>query len=264
MTASRLVAPALATALALAAPLRAEAPRSGPASGVDERVGATLPLDAEFTTSTGVKTTLGSALVRGRPALLVLSYSHCAMLCSLVLRGVSELVRDSRDVPGRDFSVVNVSIDPRETPGEARRTQEIMLSRAGYPGAVARWPFLVGERDAIDRVAQSVGFRYAWDPRTEQYAHPAVLVVVSGRGEIMRYVYGVRFEPGEIAAALRGAAEARKPSLAERALRCFRFDGAAQRYAGLIHGIFRAGAALLLGGLLLGIALLVRRERAHR
>lgn len=221
---------------------------------VDEHVGARLPLGAAFTTSDGKRVTLGDFFGNGQPGLLVLSYAHCAMLCGVVLRGVSDLLRDYRPHPGERFTLVNVSIDPRETPHEAARIRASTLARAGDSGVPARAAFLVGERRSIDAVANAVGFRYAWDPPTAQYAHPAVMFVISPKGEVTRYFYGLRFEPEEVRAALFGGPPPLARSLKTAVLACFRSDVLERRYGGVIARAFQLGGLLVLaalGGLLL-------------
>ncbi|MFO7177540.1 MAG: SCO family protein [Pseudomonadota bacterium] len=231
--------------------------------GVDERVGARLPLETRFVASDGRSVRLGELVGNGKPTLLVLAYNGCSMLCSLVLRGVGELVKSSEAKLGSEYGVVTISIDPRDTFHEAARTQATMLAHAGYPDRRELWPFLVGERAAIDAVANAVGFRYRWDERTEQYAHPAVIFAISPTGEVLRYFHGIRFDPEEVRAAFAG--EPTRGTILERALACFRFDGVAARYRGLIERWFRIGAGGVLLALCLGIVLLSRKgARADR
>jgi protein SCO1/2 len=221
-------------------------------------VGATLPLATPFTTSSGRSVTLRDVLPAGKPALLVLSYSHCALLCSTVLRGVADLVRQLDAEPRASFGLVNVSIDPRETPQEAGRVQAAMLERAGRAGKPASFPFVVGNQQAVDAVARSVGFRYAWDARTQQYAHPAALIVLAPNASVARYFYGVRFDAAEVRRALEG--RERAPASAATALTCFRLDGLEQRFGKRLTWALRLGGALVLVTLLLGIAALRRAE----
>ncbi|HLV64192.1 MAG TPA: SCO family protein [Polyangiaceae bacterium] len=233
--------------------------------GVDERVGARLPLEARFVASDGRSVRLGELVGNGKPALLVLAYNRCSMLCSLVLRGVGDLVRRSETPLGSAYSLVTISIDPRDTVHEAARTQATVLAHAGYADRRELWPFLVGEKAAIDAVAEAVGFRYRWDERTEQYAHPAVIFAISPKGEVVRYLHGIRFEPAEVRAAFEGKPASEGGKLVERVLACFRFEGVAARYRGLIERAFQIGAGGIFLALCLGIALLSRKgARAGR
>jgi protein SCO1/2 len=248
-------------ALALApAPGHAEQPSGVPASGVDARLGAALPLATEFTTSEGRTVALGDVIGRGKPALLVLAYSRCSMLCSLVLRATADLVPALGLRLGEDYSLVTISIDPRETPFEAGRTQAVTLARAGEPGANSDWPFLVGEPAAIAAVADSVGFRYQWDERSEQYSHPAVIYAISGAGRVEGWFFSLRPEPERVRAALAGDGTA-SDSLGAAVLGCFRFDALGRTYGPLVQRLFQGGALLVLGALATGLVILLRRER---
>jgi protein SCO1/2 len=154
---------------------------ASPELGIDEHVGAQVPLASRFTDTTGADVTLRDVLTPGdgKPTLLVMAYARCKMLCSVVLRGVADGVKAGRLAPGRDFHLVVVSLDPRETPDEAARVQAALLERLGRTSDRRAWPYLVGAPEAVGALARSLGFRYAWDPRTEQYAHPAVVFVLT-------------------------------------------------------------------------------------
>lgn len=245
--------------------LRAETPPppSVAAISVEEKVGAQLPLSAHFRDSTGRELSLGTVLGNGKPALLVLAYTSCTMLCSLVLRGVAELVSELERSPGEAFSVVTISIDPRDTVHEAARMQAALLDAAGLPGQRERWAFLVGEKPEIDAVAEQVGFRYAWDERTEQYAHPAVVFAISRSGEVLGYFHGIRPDPKQVRAVLDGSRlRTASSELASAVLNCFRFDTSSSQYGSLIGWLLKAGAASVGLALLVLWAKLMRHERA--
>jgi len=232
--------------------------------GVDERIGAALPLDVPFTSSRGKRVKLGQVLGNGKPTLLVLAYNRCSMLCSLVLRGAADLVKDASWQFGDDFSVVTISIDPGETPHEAARTQQAIVERAGYPGQGSRWPFLVGKKASIDAVASALGFRYEWDPRTEQFAHPAVVFAIDAEGKVAGYLHGIRHDPERAWALLNGAATSASLGPASAILNCFRFDALSRRYGPWIQRLFQAGAAGVFLALGAAVVVLTRRERKKK
>ena len=190
MTRAQRVAAVLALSLFLPRSARSELPRPAPLDRVfvEEHVGALLPLEIELTSSSGARVRLGDVLGNGKPALLVLAYNRCSMLCNLVLRAVADFARESGERPGERFSIVTLGIDPRESPHEARRTQTTALERAGYANERWRWTFLLGGQSSIERITQTLGFHYRFDPRTEQYAHPAVVLAISTRGEVLRFI----------------------------------------------------------------------------
>ena len=236
------------------------------AISVEERLGAQLPLAAKFQNTKGKKVTLGSVLGNGKPAVLVLAYNRCTMLCSLVLRGVVDLVRDFEWTPGNQFTLVTISIDPSETVHEAARTQAALLDGAGLGGQLERWPFLVGDKPAIDAVASQVGFNYAWDQRTEQYAHPAVIFAISPAGKVSGYSYGIRPDPLHLRALLEGSSvpSAPKGGVTEAILNCFRFDSASSRYGAQITRAFQGGAAVLVVLVVALIGVLLSKERRRK
>jgi protein SCO1/2 len=251
-------APAFAPATARTQP----APRAVVASGVDERLGARLPLDAAFTAAGLGEVTLRELFDGRRPVLLALAYARCTMLCSLVLRGVTDVARRLPLEPGRDYRLVLVGLDARETLDEARRKHAALLADLGRGDDPRRWPYLIGARASIDAVAAAVGFRYAWDARTEQYAHPAVIFALTPDGRVARYLHGLQHDPGEVAAALEDAAAGRLiPAAAADVLRCFRFDPASRRAGARAQAFLRLGGACVLATLIGMIALLVRWER---
>jgi protein SCO1/2 len=236
------------------------APRVG---GVEEHLGAALPLDTEFQSTHGAQQRLGDVIGRGQPTLLVLAYSRCSMLCSLVLRAAADLVPSLGLTPGQDYRLLTISIDPRETPFESGRAQQVALERAGLADSSA-WPFLVGQEASIQRVADSVGFHYAWDAASEQFVHPAVIFTLSPAGRVSGYFYDLRPDPGAVRAALLGEASPSARSVGTAVLSCFRFDALGRKYGPTVQRLFQAGATAVALALALGVTLLFRRERRAR
>jgi protein SCO1/2 len=277
-------------ALALVAGFAVVAVAAGPAhaqlaappavrqAGVDERPGSQLPLDLGFTDSAGRAVRLGDYFGDGKPLLLLLTYTRCTMLCSLVLRGTGKALAGLDHPPGHDFRVLNVSIDPRDTPHEAARNQAVMLEGIGLAGQPERWPFLVGEEAAIRALADSVGFRYVWDARTEQYAHPTVIFAIDPQGRVARYLYGFEFPPRALAQTMaqvragipderpatnQTAGSDGRPGIADAILACFRFETSLRVFGAPVQRVFQAGALLILVGLATTVALFFRRERRN-
>lgn len=247
---------------------------------VSERIGAAVPADLRFTDSTGRTRRLGEYFQPGTPVVLSLTYNRCAMLCSLVLRGTMNALAALDEPPGTGYRALNVSIDPRETVHEAARAQTTALEAIGQGGEPERWPFLTGEREEIRALADSLGFGYAWDERTEQFAHPAVIFVLDGHGRVARYLYGIEFDADELAAALDDARSgAPAPGTAEAVtvtatsagqsgvaalLSCFRFEAAARIFGASIERCFQVGGVLIFAALSTMLALQWRRERRRR
>jgi protein SCO1/2 len=246
---------ALAILALLAATAHAQpAPAALSQAGIDERIGSQVPLDTELTDTQLGPRHLRDVLDPTQPTILILAYARCTMLCSLVLRGAIDVARKL----DRNARLVVISLDPRETVEEARAKRDSLVSQLPR----AHVSYLVGTRERIDAITGAIGFRYAWDPRTEQYAHPAVLTVLSPDGRVARYLHGIQFDPTEVAAALDDAAAGRfLSSPAAAVLRCFHFEPSARMDRARIESYFRIGAASLAIGTLVGLVVLIRRKR---
>jgi protein SCO1/2 len=240
----------------------------GPAVRLDDdRVGTALPRDAAFTDSTGAHVHLGKYL-GDRPVVLVLAYARCRMLCSVVLRATAAAMRASHRVAGRDYTPIVISLDPAETVDEAARRQATLLADLGTRDPAA-WPYLVGSDAAIHAVADAVGFHYAWDDRTEQYAHPAAIFAIARDGRLAEVLRGVSFDGLDDAidhAARDELVPTTAADLSTDLLRCFHDDPARRRYEATLQLVFRIGAAVLFAMLaaLLGGLWRWERRRARR
>jgi protein SCO1/2 len=222
----------------------------------DQRLGEELPLDVTLRDEDGRAVALRDYFGR-RPVVLSLVYYDCPMLCTLTLNGlVGALLPLTFDV-GREFDVVTISFDPREGPELARAKKASYLQRYKRPGAAAGWHFLTGDERAIERVTAAVGFRYAWDEQTRQFAHPAGLVVATPDGRIARYLYGVEYAPKDLRLALVESAAGRIGTPVDQLLLfCYRYDPQTGRYGPLILRMVRVAALVTLvglGGLIFGL-----------
>jgi protein SCO1/2 len=233
-------------------------PREGPPppppdAGIDQRLGAKVPLDLPFRDEHGNRVPLGDCTAV-KPTVLVLAYYRCPMLCTQVLNGLLRALRAIPDTAGGAFNVVVVSFDPREKPPLAALKKAAYLEEYGRPGADAGWHFLTGDPVAIASLTDAVGFRYKYDPDTEQYAHGSGIMVLAPDGTVSRYLLGVRFEPRDLRLALAEAGEGKVGSPADQVLLlCYRYDPATGTYT------FRIIRALkwLSGLAVLGVAGLV-------
>jgi len=228
--------------------------------GLEQRLGQTLPLDAEFRDESGAAGPLRRWLA-GRPVVLALVYFGCPMLCSQVRESLTSSLKPlSLDV-GRDFDVLTVSFDPRDGPEAARAQQMETLARYGRAGAAAGWHFLTGDADAIRRLTDAVGFRYAWDPVGEQFVHVAMVAVVTPDGRIARYFPGIEYPPRDVRLALVEASAGKVGTLTDRlVLFCYRWNASTGRYTPIIGRALQVGAALTIVALGTLIVVLRRQE----
>ncbi|HLV59964.1 MAG TPA: SCO family protein [Fredinandcohnia sp.] len=225
-----------------------ETPRQLREVGVDERLGEKLPLDVRLTDHEGKTVTLGDYFGKGRPVLINLVYYECPMLCGLVLNGITKGMKELNYLPGREFDIVTVSIDPKEDTELAAAKRKTMLEELGREGAEAGWYFHTAEEGEIARLADALGFRYRWDEASKQWAHPAVIFFASEEGKITRYLYGIEYKPFELRLAVTEAGEGKVGTTLDRILLfCFHYDGDSQAYRIAAKARAIGGAIIVLG-----------------
>jgi protein SCO1/2 len=254
---------ALATLL-LAAPASAGRAQLAAAADLEEHLGARLPAALGFIDQDGHAATLGRRAGDGLPTVLVLAYFRCPMLCDLVLEGVVRALSQQGLQLGRDFRALTVSFDPQDTAQAAALKQRGVLQAFGRLETAWAWPFWVGQPDAVRALTDTVGFRYAYDPATHEFAHPAVAIVLTPDGRISRYLYGVRPRPLDLRLALVEASRGKVGGIVDRVLlTCLRYDAASRKYGPFVSGVLRGGAGLVLLLFLGGLLILRRRERGR-
>jgi len=233
--------------------------------GFDQNLGQKIPLDLEFRDETGAAVRL-SDYFGERPVVLSLVYYKCPMLCTISLNGLSRALNVLAFVPGQEFEVLTVSFDPKETPDLAAAKKKVYLAQQEKPEAAHGWHFLTGSQESVSALTKAVGFRYAWDEDTKQWAHPAGLLVVSPQGVITHYLYGVEYSPRDLRLALVDSAEGRIGNPVDQVLLfCFQYDPSRGRYSASILNIVRlAGVAtvLAMAGFILSMTMSRRGEKS--
>ena len=261
-----MIAAALALALGTAAPAppvpeQGEVPPALRNVEIMEQLGGQVPLEATFRDQGGRTVALGELLAGGEPVVMALVYYECPMLCGLVLGGLARGMRQTGLELGKDFRALSVSFDPREKPGLALVRQTAWLQSMGRPEATAGWRFLTGEEPQIRKVTEAVGFKYAYDEATKQYAHAAAIVVLAPGGKVSRYLYGVEYPGRDLRLALVEAGQGRVGTSFDKfLLTCYRYDPATRRYVPYAMGFVRAGAVLVAVVLASALAVFWRRE----
>jgi protein SCO1/2 len=229
--------------------------------GFDQKIDERLPLDVELKDEQGRQVRLGEYFGT-RPVVLAFVYYDCPMLCTQVLSAMTATFGVLALDPGKDFEIVVVSFDPRETPALAAEKKALYIDRFGRPGTESGWHFLTGTEASVKRITGAAGFRYAWDEKTGQFAHPAGVIVTTPDGRLARYLFGLEYGPRDLRFALIEASEGRVGTAVDSLLLyCYHYDPMTGRYGLVVMRVLRlAGAATVL---LLGtfIAVMVRRER---
>jgi len=230
--------------------------------GIDQHLNHQVPLHLVFNDETGREVQLGE-LFGKRPVILAMVYYECPMLCTQVLNGlVSALGVMNFDV-GREFDVVAVSINPRETPGLAAQKKQVYLDRYKRPQSAAGWHFLTGKEENIKQLAAAVGFRYAYDPRIRQYAHGAGVEVLTPKGVISKYFYGIEFSARDIRFGVIEASDERiGTAIDDVLLLCYHYDPTTGKYGRVAIDAVRVGAVATMLGLGMFLFVSLRKERA--
>ena len=205
--------------------------------GLDQKLDAQIPLNLEFTDESGQTVRLGQYFGQ-RPVLLTLVYYECPMLCTLVLNGTVRALRTL------DFSKY--------------------LDSYRRKGAEQGWHFLTGKEDQIKQLADAVGYRYAYDAESKQFAHPSGIILLTPAGKVARYFYGVEYSPRDIRLGMVEAANEKIGSPVDQVLLfCYHYDPATGKYSLAILQFLRLGALLTVAGIGLLLFFLIRRGRPH-
>jgi protein SCO1 len=229
--------------------------------GIDQRLNEHVPLDLAFVDETGRDVKLRDYFGK-RPVLLALVYYECPMLCTQVLNGVTGALKVLNFDVGREFDVVAVSINPKEGPGLAAEKKKAYVQRYGRPQTADGWHFLTGREENIRALANAVGFRYAYDPEIQQYAHGAGIELLTPHGKIARYFYGIEFAPRDIKFGVMEASEERIGSPIDSVLLlCYHYDPATGKYGATAMTMVRIGAVMTMLGFAVFLFVALRQER---
>ena len=245
---------------------------TGPAAGnmpsVLENVGfqpqlnARLPLDLAFRDEAGGDVQLREYFT-AKPVLLALVYYGCPMLCNQTEQGVVGALRMLSFNPGRDYQVVFVSFDPRESPDMAAQKKESAMTHFRRPETASGWHFLTGRKESIDALTKGANFRYSFDQKSNLFAHASGILLLTPDGRISRYFYGVEYPARDIRLGLVDASAGKIGTPIDRALLfCYQYDPTSARYSASILRIIRFGGVLTMLALAAGILIFRRRDIA--
>lgn len=235
--------------------------------GLDQRLNSQVPLNLTFNNEKGQAVQLQQYFGE-KPVILIMVYYQCPMLCTQVLNGFTGAMNGIvRFNIGREFNVVTVSIDPRDTAEDAAAAKKRYLERYRRAGADQGWHFLTGKKDQIDALAQAVGFRYAWDPEIKQYAHASGIMLLTPDGHVSQYYYGIEYAPRDIQLGLVEASKGKIGNVVDQVLLyCYHYDPRQGKYGAAIFNVLRLSAlatVLVLGGFMV---IMFRRDSlaAHK
>src|SRR5688500_8027067 len=215
-----------------------------------QRLNEQLPLDLPFKDENGTTVKLGDYFGR-KPVVLAFVYYECPMLCTQVLNGLESALRVLNESAGKEFDVVTVSFDPRETPVLASGKKMAYLDRYKRPDAERGWHFLTGTQASIDALTKAAGFSFYWDEQSQQFAHASGIVVATPAGKLSRYFLGIDYSPRDVKFALIESSNEKIGSLAERLLLyCYHYDPATGNYGFVAMRAVRIGGVVTLAALI--------------
>jgi protein SCO1/2 len=218
--------------------------------GIEQHLNDQIPPDLVFRDETGKSVRLGDYFGK-RPLILNLVYYQCPMLCGEVLSGLESALRVLKFDVGKEFDVLTVSFDPKETPEMAAVKKAEILKRYGRAGAVEGWHFLTGPQASVDALTKAAGFDYEYDPKTGQFAHATAIMVLTPEGRIAQYYYGVEFAPKDLRLGLVEASQNKIGSVVDEVLLyCYHYNPDTGKYGAIISRILKiaAGATVFMLG----------------
>jgi protein SCO1 len=232
--------------------------------GFEPQLNAQLPLDLAFRDETGRSVQFREYFSQ-RPVLLALVYYGCPMLCDQTEQGVVGALRMLSFNPGRDYEVVFVSFDPRESPDMAAQKKESAMTHFRRPGTASGWHFLTGSKESIDALTKGANFRYSFDEKSNLFAHAAGIMLLTPDGRISRYFYGVEYPARDVRLGLVDASAGKIGTPIDRALLfCYQYDPSSARYSASILSIIRLAGVVTVLGLVAAILIFRRRDIAAR
>ena len=232
---------------------------------VTQHLNAQLPMNAAFLDETGAPVTLGKYFDGKHPAIVSMVYFNCPMLCSEELDGLTGALEMVHLIPGRDFQIVIVSIDPTETPKLAAVKKAYYLKRYGHPETAAGWHFLTGMKPAIDATTNAIGFGYVKVPgpdgRSTQYAHASSIEIATPQGRLAQYYLGVEYSPKDVLLGLVDASGNKIGSPVANILTyCYHYDPQTNKHSLIVARVVQLGGMMTVVSLGSFIFLMFRRD----
>ena len=230
----------------------------------EQRLGQQVPLDLSFTDQDGRPARL-SQYFQGKPVVLSLVYYECPMLCVQALNGLVKSMKALTLEPGKDYQVVTVSFNPRETPRQATEKRDHYLSILQRPSGARGVALPDGRGDADPDARRLGGFHYVYDEQTKQFAHPTGIVVLTPEGRTSKYIYGLDYGPRDLRLALVEAANHEIGTPVDRLLLyCFHYDPAQGKYGLVVMNVMRLAGAVTVFSVGAFILIMWRREKREQ
>jgi protein SCO1/2 len=231
---------------------------------LDQKLNAQVPLDLKFRDETGKLVPLHEYFGR-KPVMMNLIQYRCTMLCSEEMNVLGQSLKELKFSAGDQFNLLTVSIDARETPALAMAYKQGYLDQYRRPTAAAGWHFLTGDEATIRRLADAIGYHFVYDARTDQFAHPDGVIVLTPEGRVARYFFRLQYPPRDLRLALVEAAEHKIGTLLDAwALICYHYNPATGQYSLALMNVLRLAAVATLLFVGMGVATMTMWDRRRK
>ncbi len=215
--------------------------------GITEKLGDNIDLSTTFTNDNGQSVTLADVFAGDLPVLFSVVYYSCPSLCNYHLNGLLDTFKQMDLVAGKDFKLVALSMDHRETSDVATLKKDNYIEEYGQQQAAKGWYFLTGSKENIKKTTDSVGFYFKWDDAQKEYAHASAAIAMTSEGKISRYMHGVAFNPTTVKRAMVEAGSGKVGTIIDQiVLYCFQFDPSLNKYTLYAYNVMRIGGLLTL------------------
>lgn len=231
--------------------------------GITDKLGGQVDLDLHFFNEEGKAVRLGDFFAAKKPVIISLAYYECPMLCGVVLNAMVDGFKDLAWTPGKEFTVLNLSFDPKEKFNLAAEKKKNIIESLGKPDAAAGWHFLTGDENEIKSLASQLGFGYRWDENEKQYAHGAGIFVLTPEGKLSRVLYGIQYRPSDLRLSLLEASSGKIGTIIDRIiLFCFSYNTTTRQYSLVLYRVVQVGALVTV--LIVGAFIAFMRMREIR
>ena len=216
--------------------------------GIDQLLDHQIPLDLKFKDEAGNEVALSTFFKRGKPVILAPVYYRCPMLCTQILTGLASSLKAVSLDPGKDFEVVAVRFDPKDTTETAFNKKQMYMKRYGRANTANGWHLLTGDQANITALMDTIGYHYKYDPATDQFAHASGIMVITPEGRLSKYFYGVEYSPRDVRLGLVEASQNKIGNAVDQILLfCYHYDPATGKYGAVVMNLVRfAGASFTL------------------
>ena len=207
-----------------------------------ENLGGYIPLEEKFVNESGEVIEIGSFFNNEIPTILTLNYFECPMLCTLVLNGLAESIKNLTLNSGDDYQIITIDINPNEKTLFANQKKKNYIKGYGLQNVEKNWHFLTGTQESIKKIADSIGYIYYYDEQRDEYMHPAAITLLSSEGKISRYLYGIEYPNKDLKLGILEASEGKVGSTLDKIiLYCYHYDPYKNTYTIFATNVMRLG-----------------------